>query len=70
MEINIDKICDILNIHEVVTFINHYHCNICKTEWEDEWDCQCDSECPSCGRDYTPYKSDEIKSDDFEKGII
>lgn len=40
-------------------FTNHYYCNDCDQEWEDEWDCQCDDRCPGCNVAYTPYQSDE-----------
>lgn len=41
-------------------FINHYKCAQCGYEWEDEWDCACDDDCPSCGaRHMQPYESDE-----------
>lgn len=42
-------------------FVNHYYCEECDTEWEDEWSCTCDDECSVCGnRDISPYKSEEI----------
>lgn len=39
---------------------NHYHCEDCDESWEDEWACQCDDECPTCGIDYSPNESDYI----------
>jgi predicted nucleic acid-binding Zn-ribbon protein len=40
---------------------NFYQCPRCGTTWEDEWDCQCDDECPQCGnRSISPYHSEEI----------
>lgn len=39
---------------------NHYHCHHCNAEWIDEWSCQCDSDCPSCGCTFTPYESCEV----------
>ena len=42
-------------------FVNHYHCDACDVEWEDEWSCMCDDECPECGVAHTPYQSDELK---------
>ncbi len=41
-------------------FINCYHCEACDVEWTDEWSCACDDECPECGRDFSPYDSDEV----------
>jgi hypothetical protein len=42
-------------------FRNFYRCPECGTEWEDEWDCCCDDECPSCGlKDISPYRSEDI----------
>jgi predicted nucleic acid-binding Zn-ribbon protein len=40
---------------------NHYECSRCGHEWEDEWSCMCDDDCPSCGaRHMTLYDSDEL----------
>ena len=37
-------------------FRNRYSCDRCEFEWEDEWSCMCDDECPECGaRDMCPY---------------
>jgi DNA-directed RNA polymerase subunit RPC12/RpoP len=42
-------------------FLNYYHCDRCKHEWEDEWSAMCDDDCPNCGnRHLTPYKSDDL----------
>lgn len=39
-------------------FNNHYrHCGV---EWTMEWDATCDDDCPKCGHDITPYKSDDL----------
>jgi hypothetical protein len=43
-------------------FINYYRHNKCDAEWQDEWSCQCDDECPVCGTAISPYKSDDIES--------
>lgn len=37
-----------------------YTCPECGERWEEEWDCACDSECPSCGLK-------NIEAEDFEK---
>lgn len=40
---------------------NHYHCGECGTDWEDEWSCCCDDECPECGsRNWSPYDSEDL----------
>jgi hypothetical protein len=40
---------------------NHYHCGDCGTDWEDEWSCCCDDECPHCGScDWSPVESDDL----------
>ena len=40
---------------------NHYHCGDCGTDWDDEWSCCCDDECPNCGSsDWSPAKSDDL----------
>lgn len=30
-------------------YLIKYKCPKCSAEWEEEWDCACDSECPECG---------------------
>ncbi|QDZ10919.1 hypothetical protein FPZ08_09250 [Devosia ginsengisoli] len=40
---------------------NHYHCGDCGTDWEDEWSCCCDDECPECGsRHWSPLASEDL----------
>lgn len=40
---------------------NHYHCGDCGTDWEDEWSCCCDDECPECGsRHWSPVASEDL----------
>lgn len=40
---------------------NHYHCGGCGTDWEDEWSCCCDDECPECGsRHWSPVESEDL----------
>ena len=41
-------------------FINYYCCDYCNQDWIDEWDSMSDSECPVCGKDISPYKSEEV----------
>ncbi|WP_019025419.1 MULTISPECIES: hypothetical protein [unclassified Thioalkalivibrio] len=41
-------------------FLNYYRCEDCDTDWEDEWDSTCDDDCPSCGKDFSPYMSEEL----------
>jgi hypothetical protein len=42
-------------------FENFYLCPRCDKEWQDEWDCQCDDDCPYCElRHISPYKSEDI----------
>jgi hypothetical protein len=42
-------------------FRNHYRCYKCRSEWNDDWSCMCDDECPVCGaRDVTPLDSDDL----------
>ena len=40
--------------------VNHYEC-VCGETWTDQWSCQCDDECPSCGRKISPHSSDYIE---------
>lgn len=42
-------------------FRNHYHCDDCGNEWEDDWSCCCDDQCPECGsKNWSPYDSDDL----------
>ena len=42
-------------------FCNFYRCPRCGCEWQDEWDCTCNDECPECGiKDIEPYKSEDL----------
>lgn len=36
-----------------------YECE-CGSTWQDEWSCECDDECPTCGTYVSPAKSEEI----------
>jgi hypothetical protein len=38
-------------------FTNKYR--HCKIEWDDEWSCACNDECPQCGAEIEPYDSIE-----------
>ncbi len=51
-------------------YLNHYRCDTCidpetgeLIEWSDEWSCMCDDECPICGRDFSPYDSEDLSKD-------
>ena len=44
-------------------YLNHYRCDECDVSWDDEWDCCCDDECPNCGRDFSPYESEDLNDD-------
>ncbi|MET3612087.1 putative nucleic acid-binding Zn-ribbon protein [Rhizobium aquaticum] len=40
---------------------NSYECTECGEEWEDEWSCCCDDECPNCGSsDWSPVDSENL----------
>jgi hypothetical protein len=40
---------------------NFYHCAHCDQEWEDQWSCMCDDDCPDCGaRHMSPYDADDL----------
>lgn len=37
-------------------------------EWEDEWDCACNGECPSCGMtDIEPIDWEQIEGEEDEE---
>ena len=45
----------------IMTWLKYYECPRCKYIWEDQWDCQVDDDCPSCGcRHISPYESVDI----------
>lgn len=46
------------------SYLNHYHCEACDIEWEDEWSCACNDKCPQCNREIEPYESDEVERED------
>jgi hypothetical protein len=36
-------------------YTNHFvHCGV---RWTDTWSCQCDDDCPRCGREIEPWAS-------------
>lgn len=42
-------------------YLNHYHCGDCGTDWDDEWSCCCDDECPNCrSGDWSPVESEDL----------
>ncbi len=42
-------------------FRNRYLCARCQFEWENEWSCTCDDDCPKCGaRHMSPYDDIEL----------
>lgn len=50
-----------LFLSEQRRFKNHYYCDRCNFEWEDEWFCMCNDRCPKCNTEIEPLKSEEIK---------
>jgi hypothetical protein len=50
-------------------YCNYYKCARCDYEWQDEWSCTCDDDCPECGaRHMTPYDSDDLTEVISEEG--
>lgn len=42
-------------------FLNHYKCDECTHEWDNEWSCMCDDDCPNCGaRHMSPTESEDL----------
>ena len=42
-------------------FRNHYRCERCGRDWQDEWSATCDDDCPHCGaRHMSPVSSDDL----------
>jgi hypothetical protein len=48
-------------VDDMAWFLNYYTCERCKGEWEDEWSCTCDDDCPYCGaRHMSPEASEDL----------
>lgn len=48
---------------DMTMFRNHYHCPACGCDWQDEWECACNDECPQCSLgDIEPHESEEIEA--------
>ena len=43
-----------------MTWLNHYTCSSCGTEWTDEWSHQSNDRCPKCDTETEPHESEEI----------
>lgn len=45
-------------------FTNYYTCPECDCEWEDEYECWVDDDCPECGmRHISPHSYDDSNHD-------
>lgn len=40
---------------------NYYRCSVCRTAWEDEWDCTCNDRCPRCNAEIEPIRSERLE---------
>lgn len=47
-------------------FLNFYRCDRCGEAWSDEWDCQCDDDCPTCGQTCSPAMSEDVEKESGE----
>ena len=45
-----------------VTYTSFYRCDDCDVEWDSEWSCACNDECPECGAEIEPY---DYETDDI-----
>ena len=45
-------------------FLNRYHCTDCDESWTLEWSCTCDDKCPSCGKAFEPFESEDIPDEE------
>lgn len=59
---------DIVSALEKITqesdslFLNYYNCPNCGYEWQDQWSCMSDDDCPICkSRNISPIQSEVIK---------
>jgi len=50
-----------VEVDEPYTMTNFYKCEHCNTEWQDEYSCACDDDCPKCGVTHSPYKSEDFE---------
>lgn len=41
--------------HRFRNFYRH-----CGGEWDDTWSCKCNDECPKCGAEIEPYRSEDL----------
>jgi hypothetical protein len=42
-------------------YLNRYECDRCGSNWQGEWSCMCDDDCPQCGaRHMSPVDSDDL----------
>lgn len=42
-------------------YLNHYECERCGRDWQDEWSCMCEDDCPHCGaRHMSPVDSSDL----------
>jgi hypothetical protein len=41
-------------------FLNLYRCVPCGIDWADEWSAMCDDDCPRCGGDMSPHRSEDL----------
>jgi hypothetical protein len=58
---------------EMAWYRNHYHCGDCGADWEDEWSCCCDDECPRCGSgDWSAVESEDLTEviEETELGFV
>jgi hypothetical protein len=56
-------------------FLNHYVCEDCGCEWEDEWSATCDDDCPECGSRHMEVSdsidlTEVIRVDDANGGFL
>ena len=49
-------------------YLNRYECDRCGGDWQDEWSCMCDDDCPQCGP--SAQRMSPVDSDDLTEIII
>jgi DNA-directed RNA polymerase subunit RPC12/RpoP len=61
IQISVIQISVVIGNGNMAWYRNHYVCARCDREWEDEWSCMCDDDCPNCGaRHMSPYDADNL----------
>lgn len=45
-----DAMAVLASVEQEQELLIEYHCTKCSHDWQEQWSCACDSECPNCGQ--------------------